>query len=116
MYVYVLSVPAFGFVSTNVSATGFRLIVATMSHISVIIVSVVMGCSDNLSAVLKCAKTIALEDTPIPQPLPGQVQIRMHSVGICGSDVHYWQHMRIGDTYVVREPMILGRMDEFLII
>ncbi|XP_063712975.1 sorbitol dehydrogenase-like [Symsagittifera roscoffensis] len=67
-----------------------------------------MGSSDNLSAVLKCAKTIALEDTPVPQPLPGQVQMRMHSVGICGSDVHYWQHMRIGDTYVVPEPMILG--------
>lgn len=31
----------------------------------------------------------------------------MHSVGICGSDVHYWQHGRIGD-FVVREPMVLG--------
>lgn len=31
----------------------------------------------------------------------------MHSVGICGSDVHYWQHGRIGD-FVLREPMVLG--------
>lgn len=31
----------------------------------------------------------------------------MHSVGICGSDVHYWQHGKIGD-FVVNEPMVLG--------
>ncbi|KAI8478481.1 hypothetical protein Bbelb_435110 [Branchiostoma belcheri] len=31
----------------------------------------------------------------------------MHSVGICGSDVHYWVHGAIGD-FVVRAPMILG--------
>ncbi|XP_007472535.1 sorbitol dehydrogenase isoform X3 [Monodelphis domestica] len=31
----------------------------------------------------------------------------MHSVGICGSDVHYWQHGRIGD-FIVKRPMVLG--------
>lgn len=31
----------------------------------------------------------------------------MHSVGICGSDVHYWQNGKIGD-FVVKEPMVLG--------
>ena len=31
----------------------------------------------------------------------------MHDVGICGSDVHYWQHGHIGD-FVVKAPMILG--------
>ena len=31
----------------------------------------------------------------------------MHTVGICGSDVHYYTHGAIGD-FVVREPMILG--------
>ncbi|XP_076852936.1 sorbitol dehydrogenase isoform X2 [Brachyhypopomus gauderio] len=31
----------------------------------------------------------------------------MHSVGICGSDVHYWQHGRIGD-FVLQKPMVLG--------
>lgn len=35
------------------------------------------------------------------------VLLQMHSVGICGSDVHYWQHGRIGD-FVVTEPMVLG--------
>lgn len=36
-----------------------------------------------------------------------EVLLRMHSVGICGSDVHYWQHGRIGD-FVVKDPMVLG--------
>uniref|UniRef100_A0A673MR35 Sorbitol dehydrogenase n=1 Tax=Sinocyclocheilus rhinocerous TaxID=307959 RepID=A0A673MR35_9TELE len=31
----------------------------------------------------------------------------MHSVGICGSDVHYWQNGRIGD-FVLKQPMVLG--------
>ena len=36
-----------------------------------------------------------------------EVQLSMHDVGICGSDVHYWQHGHIGD-FVVKAPMILG--------
>lgn len=35
------------------------------------------------------------------------VLLQMHSVGICGSDVHYWQHGKIGD-FVVSKPMVLG--------
>lgn len=35
------------------------------------------------------------------------VRIAIHTVGICGSDVHYYTHGQIGD-FVVREPMILG--------
>ena len=31
----------------------------------------------------------------------------MHSVGICGSDVHYWKRGAIGD-FVVKNPMVLG--------
>lgn len=31
----------------------------------------------------------------------------MQDVGICGSDVHYWQHGRIGD-FIVNAPMVLG--------
>uniref|UniRef100_A0A8B9J4C6 Sorbitol dehydrogenase n=1 Tax=Astyanax mexicanus TaxID=7994 RepID=A0A8B9J4C6_ASTMX len=36
-----------------------------------------------------------------------EVLLQMHSVGICGSDVHFWQNGRIGD-YVVKKPMVLG--------
>jgi len=35
------------------------------------------------------------------------VRISIHTVGICGSDVHYYTHGRIGP-FVVNEPMILG--------
>ena len=36
-----------------------------------------------------------------------EVQIAVHSVGICGSDVHYWTHGAIGD-FIVKAPMVLG--------
>ncbi|MBA4489403.1 NAD(P)-dependent alcohol dehydrogenase [Paracoccus sp. S1E-3] len=38
---------------------------------------------------------------------PHDVRIKLHTVGICGSDVHYYTHGRIGP-FVVTEPMILG--------
>jgi len=38
---------------------------------------------------------------------PRDVRIKLHTVGICGSDVHYYQYGRIGP-FVVNEPMILG--------
>lgn len=38
---------------------------------------------------------------------PGDLRIAPHTVGICGSDVHYYTHGRIG-RYVVEKPMILG--------
>ena len=31
----------------------------------------------------------------------------MQSVGICGSDVHYWTHGRIGD-FILTAPMVMG--------
>ena len=31
----------------------------------------------------------------------------MDSVGICGSDVHYWTHGEIGD-FIVKAPMVIG--------
>ncbi|RAX18873.1 NAD(P)-dependent alcohol dehydrogenase [Actinomyces sp. Z5] len=59
------------------------------------------------ASVLKEAGVIVLEERPVPVPDPDQVLVRIESVGVCGSDVHYYQHGRIGD-FVVREPMILG--------
>ena len=38
-----------------------------------------------------------------------EVLLRMKSVGICGSDVHYWVEGRIGD-FILNEPMIMGRV------
>ncbi len=60
-----------------------------------------------LCAVLYGVGDVRLEQRPIPRPAPDEVLVRITRVGVCGSDVHYFTHGRIGD-YVVREPMILG--------
>ena len=39
----------------------------------------------------------------------------MRSVGICGSDVHYWVKGRIGD-FVVKEPMVMGHESSGVVI
>ena len=38
---------------------------------------------------------------------PRDVRIKIHTVGICGSDIHYYTHGRIGP-FIVNDPMILG--------
>jgi L-iditol 2-dehydrogenase len=50
---------------------------------------------------------VALEERPDPEPGPGQVAVRVASVGVCGSDTHYYDHGRIGQ-FVVEEPLVLG--------
>ena len=57
--------------------------------------------------VLQSAGVMMPGERPVPRPAPGQVLVRIGSVGICGSDVHYYRHGRIAD-YVVRQPLLLG--------
>ena len=58
--------------------------------------------------VLEEAGRLSLREIKIEEPLgPRDVRIAIHNVGVCGSDVHYYQHGRIGP-YVVKEPMVLG--------
>lgn len=58
--------------------------------------------------VLEKAHELRLRELDIPLHVgPRDVKIRMHTVGVCGSDVHYYQHGGIGP-YVVQEPMVLG--------
>ncbi len=60
------------------------------------------------SLVLERARELSLRDIDLPDTLgPHDVRIKMHTVGICGSDVHYYQHGGIGP-FVVRAPMVLG--------
>ncbi len=59
------------------------------------------------ASVLHGPGKVAIEERPVPEPAPGEVLVQIGSVGICGSDVHYYRHGRIAD-YVVREPLILG--------
>jgi L-iditol 2-dehydrogenase len=50
---------------------------------------------------------LRLEDVPQPEPGPGEVLLKVASVGVCGSDVHYYKEGRIGDA-VVTAPIIMG--------
>jgi L-iditol 2-dehydrogenase len=59
------------------------------------------------AAVLHAPHRVALEQRPVPVPAPEQVLVRVRSVGLCGSDVHYYEHGRIGD-HVVSSPLVLG--------
>lgn len=63
--------------------------------------------SVNPSAVLRDTGVVTIEDRPTPQPAPGEVLVAVGAVGICGSDVHYYEHGRIGD-FVLRAPMVMG--------
>jgi L-iditol 2-dehydrogenase len=57
--------------------------------------------------VLAATGVMRLEQRDVPQPASDEVLVRIGSVGICGSDVHYYRHGRIAE-HVVREPLILG--------
>lgn len=46
-------------------------------------------------------------DIDIPQIRPDEVLVKLEYVGICGSDLHYYESGRIGD-YIVKPPFILG--------
>jgi L-iditol 2-dehydrogenase len=62
---------------------------------------------ENLAAVLYGVKDLRIEQRAVPQPGPHEVLVRVASVGVCGSDVHYYEHGRIGD-FIVRKPLVLG--------
>jgi len=63
--------------------------------------------NDNLTAVLHGINDLRLEQRPIPKYNDDQVLLQMEVVGICGSDVHYLVHGRIGP-FVVEKPMVIG--------
>jgi len=59
------------------------------------------------AAVLRNPFEIVIEDRPVPEVGPDEVLIKVMAVGVCGSDVHYYETGRIG-RYVVEKPIILG--------
>lgn len=58
--------------------------------------------------VLKEKGKLAILDMDFDEKMgPDDVRIKMHTIGICGSDVHYYTHGKIGN-FIVKEPMVLG--------
>jgi L-iditol 2-dehydrogenase len=61
----------------------------------------------NKAAVMHGTHDVRLEDVPVPEPGTNEVLVEIRAVGVCGSDVHYYEEGRIG-SFVVEEPLILG--------
>lgn len=59
------------------------------------------------AAVLTEPGRIELRDLPVPAPEAGDVLVRVTTVGVCGSDAHYYREGRIGE-FVVDGPLVLG--------
>ncbi|MGX9787947.1 NAD(P)-dependent alcohol dehydrogenase [Mycobacterium sp. MMS18-G62] len=59
------------------------------------------------AAVLVEPGRIETQERPVPAPGPGDVLIRVSSVGVCGSDTHYYRDGRLG-SFVVDAPLVLG--------
>jgi L-idonate 5-dehydrogenase len=50
---------------------------------------------------------LRVETVDTPELQPGQLQVRVRCGGICGSDLHYYQHGGFG-TVRIQQPMVLG--------
>lgn len=59
------------------------------------------------TAVMTALKTVELQEWAIPVPKDNEVLVKIEYVGICGSDLHYFEAGRIGD-FVVNGPLVLG--------
>jgi L-iditol 2-dehydrogenase len=59
------------------------------------------------AAVLTEPGLVTVEDRQVPVPNADEVLVAVLSVGVCGSDTHYYREGRIGP-HVVEEPLILG--------
>jgi L-idonate 5-dehydrogenase len=53
------------------------------------------------------AKDLRIIDTTTPTPGAGEVLIKLGAAGICGSDMHYYLHGRVGN-FMIREPLTPG--------
>ena len=58
--------------------------------------------------VLEKVRELSLREIDLPLDVgPDDVKIKIDTVGVCGSDVHYYTHGRIAD-FIVKAPMVLG--------
>ena len=59
------------------------------------------------TAVMLGIGKMGFEEREIPSPADDEVLVKLEYVGICGSDLHYYETGAIGD-YVVKPPFVLG--------
>ncbi len=58
-------------------------------------------------SVLNGVGDVSVQERDIPKVGADEVLVKIGAVGVCGSDVHYYEHGRIGP-YVVDSPLVLG--------
>jgi L-iditol 2-dehydrogenase len=58
-------------------------------------------------AVLTEPDHLVVEQRAVPEPGPGQVQVAVRAVSLCGADVRYYDHGRLGGS-VMHAPLVLG--------
>jgi len=58
--------------------------------------------------VLRDKRKMYLEDRPMPQLKDDEVLIRIKAMGICGSDMHFYTDLKIGDYATNGNPLIVG--------
>lgn len=63
--------------------------------------------TSTLAATLHGPKDLRLEARELGPLAPGFVRVRFAAGGICGSDMHYFQHAQIGN-FVATAPLVLG--------
>ena len=56
---------------------------------------------------LHAVSDLRLADEPVPIAEPGTSLVRVTAVGICGSDLHWWTAVGIGDAKL-DQPLVLG--------
>ncbi len=59
------------------------------------------------SAAIHAPGDVRVNDMPEPVPGPGESLVRITSVGLCGSDLHWFDEGAIGDAVLVK-PLVLG--------
>lgn len=59
------------------------------------------------TAVMTDTRRVEIQRRPIPKPAAGEVLVKIEYVGICGSDLHYYESGRIGN-FIVQPPFVLG--------
>ena len=58
-------------------------------------------------AILNDIKEIEIDEREIPNIKNNEILVKIEYVGVCGSDLHYYEHGRVSD-YIVKPPFVLG--------
>jgi L-iditol 2-dehydrogenase len=62
---------------------------------------------DNLTARFHAARDVRLAEEPLPVPAEGESLVRITAVGLCGSDLHWYEEGGIGDARITH-PIVGG--------